>query len=81
MCDKTCLENIAGQSRNIPLITFFRPGGELMPGEDENEGLKRAMTEVTWTSSYYITHISIHTLFHFNGNWLLAKRRAPSLHG
>jgi hypothetical protein len=25
---------------------FDRPGGELMPGEDENEGLKRAMTEV-----------------------------------
>ncbi|CAB4027919.1 cleavage and polyadenylation specificity factor subunit 5 [Paramuricea clavata] len=27
--------------------TFFKlPGGELMPGEDENEGLKRAMTEI-----------------------------------
>ncbi|XP_028410031.1 cleavage and polyadenylation specificity factor subunit 5-like [Dendronephthya gigantea] len=27
--------------------TFFKlPGGELTPGEDENEGLKRAMTEI-----------------------------------
>lgn len=27
-------------------ITFFRPGGELNPGEDEVEGLKRLLTEV-----------------------------------
>ena len=60
MCNNACL--VFGQGRNIPklitiiLITkyhnyYFRPGGELMPGEDENEGLKRAMTEVKWMSS------------------------------
>lgn len=29
------------------LLLFYRPGGELSPGEDEVEGLKRLMTEVT----------------------------------
>jgi hypothetical protein len=35
--------------RNIvyDLIVFIcRPGGELMPGEDEVDGLRRSMTEV-----------------------------------
>lgn len=27
-------------------IVFYSPGGELNPGEDEVEGLKRLMTEV-----------------------------------
>jgi hypothetical protein len=30
----------------IITISFFRPGGELNPGEDEVEGLKRLLTEV-----------------------------------
>lgn len=29
------------------LLLSCRPGGELSPGEDEVEGLKRLMTEVT----------------------------------
>ena len=28
------------------IIFLNRPGGELMPGEDEADGLKRAMNEV-----------------------------------
>ena len=27
-------------------VSLFRPGGEITPGEDEIEGLKRAMAEV-----------------------------------
>ena len=29
--------------------SLFRPGGEITPGEDEIEGLKRAMSEVITT--------------------------------
>jgi len=32
---------------NIFKLSFFRPGGELNPAEDEVEGLKRLLTEVT----------------------------------
>lgn len=28
-------------------VLFYRPGGELNAGEDEVEGLKRLLTEVT----------------------------------
>jgi len=35
-------------------IIFFRPGGELNPAEDEVEGLKRLLTEVT--SYFFIIH-------------------------
>lgn len=38
----------------IQHVFFYRPGGELMPGEDENEGLKRAMTEVL--ISYFVAY-------------------------
>lgn len=31
------------------MLLSCRPGGELNPGEDEVEGLKRLMTEVTKT--------------------------------
>lgn len=29
------------------IFCFYSPGGELNPGEDEVEGLKRLMTEVS----------------------------------
>lgn len=29
------------------ILVYFRPGGELNPAEDEVEGLKRLLTEVT----------------------------------
>lgn len=34
------------ESVSDALFRSFRPGGELSPGEDEVEGLKRLMTEV-----------------------------------
>lgn len=36
------------------LLLFYRPGGELSPGEDEVEGLKRLMTEVTASHHSFI---------------------------
>lgn len=32
---------------------YFRPGGELNTGEDEVEGLKRLLTEVTVSTTPY----------------------------
>lgn len=34
-------------SKTESMVLLCRPGGELNPGEDEVEGLKRLMTEVT----------------------------------
>lgn len=34
-------------SNYICIFTNFRPGGELNPGEDDIEGLKRLLTEVS----------------------------------
>lgn len=34
---------------------FCRPGGELNAGEDEVEGLKRLLTEVTVSTTHYAT--------------------------
>lgn len=36
-------------------LLFFRPGGELNAGEDEVEGLKRLLTEVTVSTKPYAT--------------------------
>ena len=35
-------------------VHIFRPGGELGPGEDEIEGLKRLMTEVCFVYSNFV---------------------------
>lgn len=45
-----------GQQEELVLIgdaLLGRPGGELNPGEDEVEGLKRLMTEVLFQFSYF----------------------------
>lgn len=42
----------------IYIITFTRPGGELNPGEDEVEGLKRLLTEVTVIYVHLLTSIN-----------------------
>jgi len=35
----------------------FRPGGELIPGEDQTEGLKRLLAEVWHMPSLWLTHL------------------------
>lgn len=39
----------------LQFILYFRPGGEITPGEDEVEGLKRAMAEVESVFHYCLS--------------------------
>lgn len=50
---KLCL---TGHSHLTVCVLSCRPGGELSPGEDEVEGLKRLMTEVTAAEMILITY-------------------------
>lgn len=43
-----------GGSISETMFLLCRPGGELNPGEDEVEGLKRLMTEVTASRTFIL---------------------------
>lgn len=60
------------------ILVYFRPGGELNPAEDEVEGLKRLLTEVT------ILLLSVNMYYnylYFYGFRLWADKMVFSLNG
>lgn len=46
------------------MLLSCRPGGELNPGEDEVEGLKRLMTEVTTQHQLFVVSVIVDLQVH-----------------